>query len=366
MIPFVDVSKEFELLKNEITSKINKILFSGQFILGEEVSTFEESISHLFKTNFSIAVNSGTDALHFALIANNIQKGDQVITTPLSFMATTEAILYAGAEPVFVDIDKDTFNIDVNKVEQAITEKTKAILPVHLYGNPCNLDKLTEICNKHNLIMIEDCAQSFGTKYKDRYVGTFGDVGCFSFYPTKNLGCYGDGGLIITNKKEHFHKFLLYRNHGLVDGEHKIIGFNSRLDSIQAGILNVKLSYLNQFIEKRRKLVHLYKNYLSDIEEISMQKEEDGAFHSYNLITFVAKKRDELFSYLKDKGISCGIYYKKSIPEQPSLSFLSIPKDSYFIASNIAKQVISLPLYPTLSESSVKDISQKIKEFYAS
>ncbi len=366
MIPFVDISKEVELFKSEIFSRIQKVLFNSQFILGEEVLKFESNISELFNISYAVGLNSGTDALHFALLANGIGKGDKVITTPFSFIATTEAILYCGATPVFVDIDPNTLNIDPDKIEDAIDENTKAILIVHLFGNPCNMDKIIEIVKKHNLILIEDCAQSFGSKYNDKFVGTFGKAGCFSFYPSKNLGAYGDGGMVITNYHEIYKKFLLYRNHGLgADGYHNIIGFNSRLDSIQAAILNVKLDYLNQFIDKRRKLAYLYKELLKDIEEIIFIEEEKNSFHTYNLLTIRVKKRDELKKYLMEQGINTGIYYKSPIPEQPAMRFLEIEKESYFVAHNIAKQVLSLPLYPNLNENTVKKIAKTIKDFYA-
>jgi dTDP-4-amino-4,6-dideoxygalactose transaminase len=366
MVPFVDIGKEFELFKNEIFSRIQKVLFNSQFILGEEVLKFESNISELFDTNYAVGLNSGTDALHFALLANGIGKGDKVITTPFSFIATTEAILYCGATPVFVDINPDTYNIDVEKIEEAIDGDTKAILIVHLFGNPCKMDKIVEITKKHNLILIEDCAQSLGSKYNDKFVGTFGKTGCFSFYPSKNLGAYGDGGMVVTNYHEIFKKFLLYRNHGLgADGYHNIIGFNSRLDSIQAAVLNVKLDYLNQFIEKRRKLAYIYMEYLKDVEEITFPKEEKNSFHTYNLLTIRAKKRDELKKFLNKNGINTGIYYKSTIPEQPAMRFLNVDNDSYFVASNISKQVLSLPLYPNLGEDIIKKITEKIKEFYA-
>ncbi len=366
MVPFVDISKEFEIFKSEIFSRIQRVLFNSQFILGEEVAKFEANISELFQISYAVGLNSGTDALHFALLANGIGKGDKVITTPFSFIATTEAILYCGATPVFVDIDANTYNIDPEKIEDAIDEKTKALLIVHLFGNPCNMERILEIVKKHNLILIEDCAQSFGSKYNNRFVGTFGKAGCFSFYPSKNLGAYGDGGMVITNYHEIYKKFLLYRNHGLgADGSHNIIGFNSRLDSIQAAVLNVKVEYLNQFIDKRRKLASLYKELLKDVEEIIFPHEYENSYHTYNLLTIRAKKRDELKKFLTENGINTGIYYRAPIPEQPAMRFLNVDKDSYFIASNICNQVLSLPLYPNLSEGIVKKIALKIKEFYA-
>ncbi len=366
MIPFVDISKEFEIFKNEITSKLSKVLFNSDFILGEEVENFENSVAKFYNVQHAVGVGSGTDALKFALKAANIGFDDEVITTPFSFVATTGAILQTGATPVFADIDPDTLNIDPEKIEEAITDKTKALLIVHLFGNPCNMDEIMKIVKKHDILLIEDCAHSFGSKYKERLVGSFGNVGCFSFYPSKNLGAYGDAGMIITNSSEYYRKYKLLRNHGLNDkNEFVILGCNSRLDSIQAAILNVKIDYFNQFTEKRRELAQLYIENLSDLEEVIPQKVESYSFHTYNVLTFRVKKRDELKNFLNENGISCAIYYPIPIPEQHAMKFLNIDKESFFIASNISNHVISLPLYPTLPEEIVLNITEKIKDFYA-
>ncbi len=366
MIPFVDLSKEFELFKSEITSKLNKVLFNSDFILGEEVKKFEENVTKMYNIQYAVGVGSGTDALKFALKAANIGTGDEVITTPFSFVASTGAILQTGATPVFADIDPDTFNINPDNIEAKINDKTKAVLIVHLFGNPCNMEQIVSIVKKHNLLLIEDCAHSFGSKYNGQFVGTFGNAGCFSFYPSKNLGAYGDAGIIITNSSEYYRKYKLLRNHGMNDKNDFVIpGCNSRLDSIQAAILNVKIEYFNQFTDKRNKLAKLYLENLKDIEEIIPQKVTRNSFHTYNLLTLRVKKRDELKNYLNNNGISCSVYYKTPIPAQPAMKFLNIPKNDFFIASNIANQVISLPLYPSLSEESVVNITEKIKEFYA-
>ena len=283
MIPFIDINKEIEIFRSEIISKINNILFNAQFILGEEVSTFEATIAELFGINYAVGVGSGTDALFLSLKAIDIKKGDKVITTPYSFIAPTEAIINAGAVPVYVDINPDTFNMDENKIESQIDDKTKAIIITHLYGNPCNIDKIIEIAKKYNLTIIEDCTQAFGSKYKDRYVGSFGDVGCFSFSPNATLGAYGDAGMVATNSDEIFRKILLLRNHGYQGDAHVIHGYNSRLDNIQAAILNVKIAYLSSFIDRRRKAAKIYKNLLKDVEEIILPSESEDVFHTYNL-----------------------------------------------------------------------------------
>jgi dTDP-4-amino-4,6-dideoxygalactose transaminase len=366
MIPFVDISKEFELLKNEIVNKMSKVLFTSQFILGEEVEKFEQNINKMFNSKYSIGVGSGTDALFFIFKALGIGEGDEVITTPFSFIASTTAIVRAGAKPVFADIDPDTLNISPEKIEENITERTKALLIVHLFGNPCNMDRILNIAQKYKLKLIEDCAQSFGSKYNEQYVGTFGDATCFSFYPSKNLGAYGDAGMVITNSKDIFSKIKLYRNHGFNEkGECFLLGYNSRLDSIQAAILNVKIEYFNHILEKKVKFAKLYMDSFKDVEEIIPQKTEEKGFHSYNFITFRVKKRDQLKAFLEKNGISSAIYYPIPIPAQPCFKFLNTDSKSYIIATNVSNHVISLPLYPSLTEESIKNIVSKVKEFYA-
>ncbi len=366
MIPFIDINKEIEIFRSEIISKINNILFNAQFILGEEVSTFEATVAELFQINYAVGVGSGTDALFLALKACNIGKGDKVITTPYSFIAPTEAIVNLGAIPVYVDINPDTFNMDENKVEEKIDDQTKAIIVTHLYGNPCNMDKFIEIANKYNLKLIEDCTQAFGSKYNDKYVGSFGDAGCFSFSPNATLGAYGDAGLVVTNSDEIFRNVLLLRNHGYQGDEHIIHGFNSRLDTIQAAILNVKIAYLSSFLERRRKAAKLYKTLLSNIEEIILPIEDEKSYHTYNLFTIRVKKRDELKKFLTENGIETKIFYKKTIPEQPCMKEYNIAEEDYIIAKNISNKVISLPLSPHISEANIKIITNKIKEFYES
>ncbi len=365
MIPFIDINKEIEIFRSEIISKINKILFSAQFVLGEDVSIFEATVAELFKINYAIAVGSGTDALFLTLKALNIKPGDKILTTPFSFIAPTEAIINIGAIPKYVDISPDTFNIDENKIEDAIDENTKAIIVTHLYGNPCNMDKIISIAKKFNLKVIEDCTQAFGTRYKDKYVGGFGDAGCFSFSPNATLGAYGDAGMVVTNSDEVFKKILLLRNHGYHHDKHIIHGYNSRMDTIQAAILNVKIAYLSTFIEKRRKAAKKYKQLLNNIEEIILPQENENSFHTYNLFTIRVKKRDELKDFLTKSGIETKIFYKIPIPEQPCMKHFNIPEEDYIFAKNISQKVISLPLSPHISEANIKTIAEKIKEFYA-
>ncbi len=365
MIPFIDINKEIEIFRSEIISKINNILFNAQFILGDEVSTFEATVAELFNVNYAVGVGSGTDALFLALKATGIKPGDKILTTPFSFIAPTEAIVNAGAIPVYVDINPDTFNMDEEKIESKIDKDVKAIIATHLYGNPMNMEKIIEIAKKNNLIVIEDCTQAFGSKFNGKYAGTFGNAGCFSFSPNATLGAYGDAGMVVTNSDEVFRNLLLLRNHGYQGDEHILHGYNSRLDTIQAAVLNVKIAYLSSFIERRRKAAKIYKNHLSDVEEIILPDEKENSFHTYNLFTIRVKKRDELRNFLTKNGIETKIFYKKPIPEQPCMKEYNIPEEDYIISKNICSKIISLPLSPHISEANIKTIVDKIKEFYA-
>ncbi len=365
MIPFIDINKEIEIFRSEIISKINNILFNAQFILGDEVSTFEATVAELFNVNYAVGVGSGTDALFLALKATGIKPGDKILTTPFSFIAPTEAIVNMGAIPVYVDINPDTFNIDEEKIQSKIDKDVKAIIATHLYGNPMNMEKVIEIAKKNNLIVIEDCTQAFGTKFMDKYVGTYGDAGCFSFSPNATLGAYGDAGMVVTNSDEVFRNLLLLRNHGYQGDEHVVHGYNSRLDTIQAAVLNVKIAYLSSFIERRRKAAKIYKNLLKEVEEIILPIEKENSFHTYNLFTIRVKKRDELREFLTQNGIETKIFYKKPIPEQPCMKEYNIPEEDYIVSKNICSKIISLPLSPHISEANIKTIVDKIKEFYA-
>ncbi|MEC7885224.1 MAG: DegT/DnrJ/EryC1/StrS family aminotransferase, partial [Pseudomonadota bacterium] len=259
MIPQFDLKRQYELLKKEIDTELRKVLNSGKFILGENVQEIEERISNYLDVNYAVSCNSGTDAIFLALKSINVGNGDEVITTPFTFISTVEAIINIGAKPIFADIDEDSFNIDTRKIEEKISDKTRAIMPVHLFGNPVNIKEIKEIIQNKDIKIIEDCAQSFGAKFDGDNVGTVGDIGCFSFYPTKNLGCYGDGGLITTNSKDIYTKLISLRNHGSFGKyNHDCIGINSRLDEIQAAILKVKMNYINEYNNKRISNAELY------------------------------------------------------------------------------------------------------------
>ncbi len=376
-IPILDLKPQYQLLKAEIDKAIASVLESTQFILGPEVEALEREIAQYLGVKHAIGVNSGTDALIIALRALKIGKGDEVITSPFSFYATAEAISRVGATPVFVDINPETFNLDVNQLTPKITEKTKAIIPVHLYGKPAAMAAIKAIATKYNLWVVEDCAQAFGAVYYGdclecqgncdekligKYVGTIGHVGAFSFYPTKNLGAYGDGGMIVTDRDEIAELARMLRVHGARKSYHnEMLGYNSRLDSLQACILRVKLKYIDQWNQQRRNIAETYNQLLANVEGIILPKISKGhVFHQYT-IRVLNGKRDELKSYLAERGIGTMIYYPRPIDQLP------VYKDYYQpspIANQLAKEVLSLPIYPELSWEKVKFVAEKIREFF--
>ena len=361
MVPMVDLKKQFQEIKDDVFNVLTAILESSQYILGAKVSEFEKKVAVYHGVREAIGVASGTDALHLAIEALGIGEGDEVITTPFTFFATVEAILYTGATPVFVDIEPDTLNIDVSQIEANITGKTKALLPVHLFGHPADMRTLLNIAKKHRLKMIEDCAQSFGAEANGKKVGSIGDAGCFSFYPSKNLGGYGDGGMIILNSTRVADTIRELRNHGSRGSyRHKRVGFNSRLDEIQAGILLVKLIRIDEYNRKRRQNASFYNNLLSD--KVKCPVEKKGAYHVYHQYTIMSHKRDEIQQKLKENGISSVIYYPVPLHLQKALKFLGYQKGDFPVTEKAAKEVLSLPMYPELEESAIIKISKIIKD----
>jgi dTDP-4-amino-4,6-dideoxygalactose transaminase len=361
MVPMVDLKKQFQEIKDEVFNVLTAILESSQYILGAKVSEFEKKVAVYHGVREAIGVASGTDALHLAIDALGIGEGDEVITTPFTFFATVEAILYTGATPVFVDIEPDTLNIDVSQIEANITGKTKALLPVHLFGHPSDMRTILNIAKKHRLKMIEDCAQSFGAEANGKKVGSIGDAGCFSFYPSKNLGGYGDGGMIILNSTRVADTIRELRNHGSRGSyRHKRVGFNSRLDEIQAGILLVKLIRIDEYNRKRRQNASFYNNLLSD--KVKCPVEKKGAYHVYHQYTIMSHKRDELQQKLKENGISSVIYYPVPLHLQKALKFLGYQKGDFPVTEKAAKEVLSLPMYPELEESAIIKIAKIIKD----
>jgi dTDP-4-amino-4,6-dideoxygalactose transaminase len=359
----VDLKIQYEAIKEDINNAVLGVIQSTHFILGPQGKALEGEVAAYHGMKHAVAVASGTDALHLALLAAGIKRGDEVITTPFTFIATAEAISYVGAIPVFVDIDPVTFNIDISKIEAAITKKTKAVIPVHLYGQPVDMDGLMQIAEKHGLRVIEDCAQSFGAQYKGKRTGTFGDIGCFSFFPSKNLGCYGDGGMMITDDAKLAEHMLSLRNHGSrVRYYHDEIGFNSRLDEIHAAILRIKFKHIDEYNAKRKSNAMLYNKHLAvpGIETPSEQKNTKHVFHQY---TIKIKNRDAVKQKL-DAGnmTSSMIYYPVPLHLQAAYQDLGMKPGSLPKAEQAAQEVLSLPMYPELTEAQIKQVAEAVKQ----
>ncbi len=364
-VPFFDLKRQISLIKPELLSAFDSTLESGAFILGPNVQALEAHFSKFIGTKHAIGVASGTDALHLSLKAINIKEGDEVITTPFTFVATVDAIYYCGGKPVFVDIEPNTYNLDPAKVERAITKKTKAIIPVHLYGQPVDFNPLLNVCSKHGIKIIEDCAQAIGAEYHQQKVGSFGLCGCFSFFPTKNLGCFGDGGIITTNDDKVAEDLRVFRAIGSRKTYHyDVIGYNSRLDAIQAAILLVRFKYLDDWTRKRRHNANLYKKHFKDIKEIVCPFELSDSLHVYNQFTIRIKDRDALFEYLKTKGIGSMVYYPLSLHLQKAFAHLGYKKGDFPESEKAQNEVLSLPIFPELTEDEIFEACAAIKSFY--
>lgn len=358
-IPVLDLTPEIEALWDELMAAIQGVLKSGQFIMGPNVKAFEQEAAAYLGVKHAVGVNSGTDALVIALRAAGIGPGDEVITTPFTFFATAEAISQVGATPVFVDIDPRTFNINPDLIEPAITSRTRAILPVHLYGQAADMDPIMALAEKYNLKVIEDTAQAFGGEYKGRKLGTIGNAGCFSFFPSKNLGAFGDGGLIATNDDEIAEIARMLRVHGAKKKYYnEVIGYNSRLDEIQAAILRVKLPHVDEWNEGRRQAARRYNELLKDVPGIITPYEDPNAKHVYHQYTIRVQndRRDELKNYLAENGIGTMVYYPLPV------HLLSIYRDGspvLSISEQLAGKVLSLPLWSQIPE----DIQQQVAGF---
>ncbi|MBI5180814.1 MAG: DegT/DnrJ/EryC1/StrS family aminotransferase [Nitrospirae bacterium] len=361
-IQMVDLKAQYHAIEEEIDAKIKEIIHSSHFIIGNNVTEFEKEIAAYYDTKHAIGVASGTDALHLAILGCGIGKGDEVITTPFTFIATAEAITYTGARPVFVDIDEKTLNIDVKKIEKAITKNTKAILPVHLFGLSADMEKIKGLADEYKLKIIEDCAQSFGAEYKGKKTGAIGYAGCFSFFPSKNLGCYGDGGMVIMNDDNMSEKIRMLRNHGQkVRYYHSVIGYNSRLDEIQAGILRVKLKRIDEYNKKRRENARLYTEKLKGVNIIA-PSEPDGYYHVFHQYSVRTSKRDSIQNGLTKAGIASAIYYPVPLHLQESYKELGYKKGDFPVSEAAASDIISLPMYPELTAEQIDEVCKTIKE----
>jgi dTDP-4-amino-4,6-dideoxygalactose transaminase len=363
-IPFGDLKPQYSHLKKEIDGAVRQVIERGWFILGEEVAAFEKEFSFYCGSSFGVGVGSGTEALHLSLIALSVGHGDEVITVPNTAVPTVSAISFAGAVPKFVDINPDTYTIDVTKIESAITEKTKAIIPVHLYGQCADMDAILDISKKYNLAVIEDACQAHGATYKGKKAGSMGDAGCFSFYPSKNLGAFGDGGIVVTNDAAIAERLKLLRNYGQEKRYfHRIKGFNSRLDEIQAAILRVKLKCLDQWNTTRMGKAALYKRLLRDVSNIITPIEAPYSSHVYHLFVIRCEERNNLQGFLSEKGIGTLIHYPRPIHLQESYKDLRCEKGDLPVAEHCAETILSLPLYPEIKDSEIEFIVAAIKDF---
>lgn len=362
MIPFVDLKRQYEDIKEEIIEAICRVLSSGKFILSEELEAFEEEFANYCGTKYGIGISSGTEGLHLSLLAVDIGMGDEVITAANTFIATCLAISQTGAKPVLVDIDPETYNLDVSKIKQAITKSTKAIIPVHLYGHPVDMESLIEIAKKHKLVIIEDACQAHGAKYKDNRVGALGDIGVFSFFPAKNLGAYGDGGMVVTNDLKIAQKIRILRNYGQqIKYQHLIKGFNARLDTIQAAILRVKLKYLDKYNLRRRQIAKLYNDLLKETDIIT-PIEKDYAVAVYHLYVIRCTQRDRLLNWLNSNDILSQIHYPTPIHLQKAYSELGYKKGNFPFTEAYSEQILSLPIFPELKDEEVGEIVDVIKK----
>ena len=364
MIDFWSYKKEYKKYKKDILKSIDNALIKGNIFFGDELLKFEKNFTKKYNYKYGLAVKSCTDALYISLKVLGVKKGDEVITAANTAIPTISAIILAGAKPKLVDISSD-YLINVNHIKKSITSKTKAIIPVHLYGQSCDMPKILKIAKKYKLKIIEDCAQAQGAKFKNKHVGSFGDFGCFSFYPTKILGAYGDGGFIVTNNRKFFEKAKRIRFYGIETEVKKNsfinqyyaneFGINSRMDEIQSSILNFKLNKVDQFIKKRRKLAKLYFNYLSNTDLI-LPKENDFCKHAYHLFTVRHKKAKKIIKILKRKGVNSRIIYQYPIHKMKAFKIYNFNQSKLNISEKISKEIFSLPLYPELTSINVKKI----------
>lgn len=362
-IPFVDLKTQYASLKADIDKAIQQVIDKTSFIMGPDVALFEQEFATFCQANHAVGVSSGTDALHLALLACGIGSGDEIITVSHTFIATAEAITMCGARPVFVDIDPKTYNMAPNKVEAAITPKTKALLPVHLYGQPADMDPLLDIARQHNLRVIEDAAQAHGAYYKERRVGTLGDVACFSFYPGKNLGAFGDAGAVVSNNDEIAEKVRLLRNHGRHEKyEHILEGFGNRLDTMQAAILRVKLAHLEEWNQQRKQAAANYTQLLADHEHIVLPYVPQWAEPVWHLFVVQIQKRAEVQQRLKQDGINTGIHYPIPLHLQPAYRYLGYAKGSLPHTEQVVEKILSLPMFPEITEEQVEYVSTQLLE----
>jgi len=364
-IPYLDLKAQIKPLRAEIDAAIARTIDNCSFCLGPDTAQFEKEFAKFCGAEYAIGFNSGTSALHVALMLLNVGPGDEVITTPYTFVATSWAISYVGATPVYVDVEDGTMNLDPKLVEKAITPKTKAIMPVHLYGQPFDLDPIREICRKHNLPLVEDSAQAHGAKYKGKTIGTFGEVSCFSFYPGKNLGAAGEGGALVTNNPEFAKRAKSLREHGsTVRYYHDEVGFNYRMEGIQGAVLGVKLPHLRKWTAERQRVAKRYAELLKDLP-LQLPTEASYAESVWHLYVVRHPRRDELKAHLEANGVGCALHYPLPLHLQKCYDSLGHKVGDFPVSEKAASQCLSLPIYPELTETQIQRVAEVVRSFFA-
>ena len=362
-VPYLDLPAQLRGIRKEIDAALARALDNCTFCLGPDVVQFEKDFAQFCSAKYSLGFNSGTSALHIALKLLNIKEGDEVITTPYTFIATSWAISYVGAKPVYVDIDDATFNMDPSLIERAITPRTKAILPVHLYGQPFDVDRILEICCKHKLPLVEDACQAHGAKYKGKVVGTFGEMSCFSFYPAKNLGACGEGGALVTNNPDYEKRGRALREHGsTVRYHHDEIGYNYRMEGFQGAVLGVKLKYLDKWTQERRRVARRYSELLAGTP-LRLPQQPDYAESAWHLYTIRHPKRDQLKKFLEENGIGCAVHYPVPLHLQKAYAHLGYKPGDFPVTEKASRECLSLPFFPELTEAQISRVVEVIEMF---
>jgi len=363
MIPLVDLKSQYQSIKGEIDAAISAVVESSHFVLGPQVEAFEEAFAGLCETQFACGVNSGTSALHLALLAAGVGPGHEVITVSYTFVATAAAILYTGARPVFVDIDPQTCNIDPAKIESAITPRTKVIMPVHLHGSCADMDPIMEVARRHNLIVIEDAAQAVAAEYRGRRAGSMGDLACFSFYPGKNLGAYGEAGAVLTNNENYVMLMRQLRDHGQSEKYHHVrVGYNYRMEAIQGAVLRVKLKYIDQWTNARRSHAAAYRSELADAG-VRLLEETAGGQSAHHIFPVFTSERDDLQRHLQSAGVGTGIHYPIPVHLQNGYRDLGYRAGDFPHSEKAAAETLSLPMYPELTREDLAQVAESVREF---
>lgn len=364
-VPFLNLKAQYESIRDEVAGPIQDVLDSCAYAGGPFVKQFDDAFAAYCGTDHAIGVNSGTTALWAALIAMGIGEGDEVITVPNTFIATAEAISFAGAKPVFVDVDEETYTLDPSKLEEAITPLTKAVIPVHLYGQIADMDPILEISRAHGLKVIEDAAQAHGAEYKGRRAGSMGDAGCFSFYPGKNLGAYGEGGAVVTNDPELAETLQVFRDHGQSQKyHHKMIGWNARMDGIQGAVLNVKLKHIDNWNKSRASHAAVYDKALAGIEGLTPPHTADYAKHIYHVYAVRTSDRETFMGAMAEKGIGCAIHYPVPVHLQAAYADLNLPAGTFPVAEKCCSEVVSLPMFAELTGEQIQAVVEAIESYF--